>query len=75
VVLCEPHEIQQGVLQKQHGQQVKGGDSAPLLCSGETPTGVLHPALEPSAQDRHGPVGIGPEQGHRNYQRGGTYLL
>jgi len=32
------------------------------LCSGETPPRVLHPALEPSAQDRHGPVGVGPEE-------------
>jgi len=31
------------------------------LCSGETPSGALHPALEPSAQDRHGAVGVGPE--------------
>jgi len=41
---------------------VKGGDSAPLLCSGETLPGVLCPALEPSAQDRHRPVGAGPEE-------------
>jgi len=52
------------------GQQVKGGDSAPLLCSGERPLGVLRPALEPSAQGRHGRVGAGPEEGHKNDQRG-----
>jgi len=32
------------------------------LCSGATPPGVLCPALEPSAQERHGPVGAGPEE-------------
>jgi len=44
------------------------------LCSGETPSRVLHPALEPSAHDRHGPVGVGPEKGHKNGQRDGTPL-
>jgi len=42
--------------------QGEGGDSAPLLRSGETPLGVLRPALEPSAQDRPGAVGAGPEE-------------
>jgi len=37
--------------------------------------GVLRPALEPSAQERHGPVGVGPEEGHKNDQRDGTPLL
>ena len=36
--------------------------SCVLGCSGETPAGVLHPAVEPSAQERHGPVGAGPEE-------------
>jgi len=47
---------------KQCGQQVEGGDSAPLVHSGETSPGVLRPALELPAQDRHGPVGMGPEK-------------
>jgi len=51
-----------GLPQKQCGQQVEGGDSAPLLRSGETLRGVLRPALEPSTQERHGPVGVGPEE-------------
>jgi len=32
------------------------------LCSCESPPGVLRPALEPSAQETHGPVGVGPEK-------------
>jgi len=60
---------------KKCGQQVERGDSAPLLCSGETPPGVLHPALEPSAQEGQGPVGLGPEEGHKIDQRAGVPLL
>jgi len=40
-----------------------------------TPAGVLCPALEPSAQERHGPVGAGAEEGHKNDQRDGIPLL
>jgi len=38
------------------------------LCSGETPLGVLHPALEPSAQERPGPVGAGSEEATKMIQ-------
>jgi len=62
-----------GLHQKKWGQQAEGGES--LLCSGETSPGDLHPALEPSAQGRHGPVGVEPEKGHKNDQRDGTPLL
>jgi len=57
-------EVQQypGLHSQQCDQQVEGGDSAPLLRSSETSPGVLCPAQEPSAQDRHGPVGAGPEE-------------
>ena len=43
-----------------------------LLRSGETPLGVLNPALEASVRETHGPVGVGPEEGHKNDQRDGT---
>ena len=45
------------------------------LCSGETPPGVLHPALESSEQNTHGPVGAGPEECHKNDQRAGMPFL
>jgi len=50
-------------------------DTATLLCSGETPLGVLRPALEPPAQEGHGTVGAGPEEGDKNDPRAGTPLL
>lgn len=35
--------------QRKHNKEVKGGDSAFLLCSGATLPGMLYSALEPSA--------------------------
>jgi len=61
-----------GCIKRKRGQQVKGGDFVPLLHSDETPPGVLCPALKLSAQERHGPVGAGPEEGHKNCQRAFT---
>ena len=43
--------------------------------SSETPPAVLCSALESSAQERHRPVGAGPEEGHKNGQRNRTPLL
>jgi len=64
-----------GLHQEKRGQQGEGGDSAPLLRCGETPPGVLRSALESSAQERHGPVGAGPEEGHKDAHRAVTPLL
>ena len=55
-------QLYPGLHPQQHGQQGGGGDTASLSRSGETPLGVLRPALEPPAQGRHGPVGAGPEE-------------
>jgi len=60
---CSPEgQLYPGLHQEKCGQQVEGRDSALLLCSGETSPGVLRPAMEPSAQEGHGPVGAGPEK-------------
>jgi len=66
---CSPEgQPYPGLHQKQCGQQGKGGDSAPLLHSGETPLEVLHPALEPSAQERNEPVGVCLGEGEKVFQ-------
>ena len=57
------------------GQQVKGGNPAPLLCAGEVSPGILHPDVESSVQERCGPVIACPEEGHENKPRDGTPLL
>jgi len=47
---CSPEgQLYPGLHHEKRGQQVEGGDSAPLL--GEIPPGVLRPALEPPAQE------------------------
>jgi len=68
-------QLYPGLHQEKRGQQVEGGGSASLLYSGETPPGVLRPALEPPAQEGQGPVGAGPEEGHKDDQRTGVPLL
>jgi len=35
---------------------------------GESPPGVLRPALEPPAREGHGPVGVGPEEATKMIQ-------
>ncbi|CAM9255791.1 unnamed protein product, partial [Bubo scandiacus] len=45
-----------GLHQEKSGQQVKGGDSPPLLHSCENPPAVLCPALGHPTQEGHGPA-------------------
>lgn len=39
------------------------------------PVGVLLPALGPSAQKRHGPIGVTPKEGHEDDHRAGAPIL
>lgn len=65
-------ELYSGLHKKKDGQQIKGGDSSSLLCSCETLSEVLHPALGSSAQESHEPVAASPEKGCRDDQRAGA---
>ena len=60
---------------KRSGQQIEGGDPAPLLCTGVTSPGVLHSDVESSVQERHRPVRVCPENGHKHDPWNGTPLL
>jgi len=61
--------------QKKCSQQGKGGDPAPLLCSGETSPGVLHPDVESSVEERCGPARVCQKEGHKNDLRCGISSL
>jgi len=63
--------IKTGVVEKQG----RGLSPSALLCLCEAPSGVLCPGLGPPAQGKHGAVGVGLEDSHRDDQRAGTPLL
>jgi len=64
-----------GLHQEKQDLKVEGGDYSPLVRSGESPPGVLRPALGSLAQERRGPATVCPGEGHENDQRDGTPLL
>ena len=64
-----------GLFQKKCGQLVKGGDPAPLLCTGEVSLRVLHPDVKYSAEGRHGPIAAHPAYSYKNDPMDGTPLL
>lgn len=64
-----------GLLEKKHGQQVKGHDSPSPLWSPEIPSGVLCPALEFPRKEEHRTVRIGPEEDHEGDQNAEATFL
>ena len=64
-----------GLHPKEHSQQGKGGDPAPLPCAAETSPEVLCLDVEFSVQEKNGPVCECPEEGYKNDSRDGTPLL
>jgi len=70
---CSPEgQLYPGLHQEKCDQQVRGVDSAPLLCSCETPPGVLRPVLGSPTQEGSHDVGVGPEEGHEDDQSAGA---
>jgi len=53
----------------------QGRGSCPSTLHCEAASGVLHPAVESSGQERHGPVGVCTEEGLKNDTRDGPSLL
>lgn len=73
---CSPeNKSYPGLHREKRDHQVKGGNSASLLHSGETPPPVLHPDLGPPAQERYGPARMSLKEGHKNVEKAGTSLL
>jgi len=59
---------------RKHSQHGEGCDPSPLLCAGEDSPGVLCPDVEFSVQERHGPIGVCPEEATKTIQ-GMEHLL
>ena len=73
--LSPESQLYPGMHQKEHSWVVEEGDLTPLLCTGESSPGVLHPDIKSSVQESHRPIGVHPEDGHKNDPRDKTPLL
>jgi len=62
---CPENQPYPGLHQKKCGQHGKGGEPPPLLSSSESSPVAPRPDVESSVQERHGPAGVHPEEGHR----------
>jgi len=58
---------QQCAFSAQKPNHILGCIKRNVASSRETPPQVLHPSLEPSAQESQGSAGADPEEGHKNY--------
>jgi len=61
-------------MQSSVASRAREGICSFALCC-ETSPGALRPDAESSVQERHGAVGVPPEEDHRNDARDGTPLL
>jgi len=61
-----------GLHQEKCDQQGKGGDSAPLLCSHETPHGVQTLSVGPTTREGHGAVGAGSGESQDDQRAGAS---
>ena len=68
-----PHSSGYGWLSGHPNPAGQGGDL--FLRFGETSPGMLHPHMESSVQEIHGPVGVPPEECHHDSLRDGTASL
>lgn len=65
-----------GLHQKKQEQQVKGGDSSPLICSVFMRLHLQYClVLGPPTSEGHRSAGVNPEQGNIDYQRAREPLL
>jgi len=61
-----------GLHQEKCDQQGKGGDSAPLLCSHETPHGIQTLSVGPTTREGHGAVGAGSGESQDDQKAGAS---